>query len=258
METMRLYQMLYPNINSSRVWQIGHTKQTRKETRGDKFIIGHEASKDAPCRSVSLAMRPWKMPLIGGLCLVQRTLTTKGLNDLPLVGGLCLVQLTSTTRVSMICPSLEDFVLFNGLWLPRVSMICPSLEDFVSCNGLRPPGVSMICPSSEDFVLCNRRRPRRASMICPSLEDFVLYQWWTFTTMGHKIQTGASRGEQQCRQGIEQMYYLDEGGRFCIVCLVDARMITALGWWQRLNPKSLWAHSNDDTQRGLGSRDWIW
>ncbi len=28
METMRLYQMLYPNIISSRVWQIGCTKQT--------------------------------------------------------------------------------------------------------------------------------------------------------------------------------------------------------------------------------------
>ncbi len=75
-------------------------KQTMIETKGDKFVIGHEASKDAPCRSVSLAVRPQKMPLIGGLCLVQRTLTTKGLNDLPLVGGLCLVQWISTTRVS--------------------------------------------------------------------------------------------------------------------------------------------------------------
>ena len=27
METMRLYQMLYPNINSSRVWQIGCAKK---------------------------------------------------------------------------------------------------------------------------------------------------------------------------------------------------------------------------------------
>ncbi len=48
------------------------------------------------------------------------------------------------------------------------------------------------------------------------------------------------------------MYYLDEGGRFCVGRLVDARMITALGWGQRLNSKSLWAHSNDDTQQGLG------
>jgi hypothetical protein len=85
------------------------------ETRTDKFIIGHEALKDASYWSVSLAIRPQKMPLIGGLCLVQRTSTTKGLNDLPLVGGLCLEQRTSTTRVSMICPSLEDFVSFNGL-----------------------------------------------------------------------------------------------------------------------------------------------
>ncbi len=114
MEGMQLYQMLYPNINSSRVWQIGGTKQTTIETREDKFVIGHEASKDAPLWSVSFAMRPQKMPLIGGLCLVQRTLTTKGLNDLPFVGGLCLVQRTLTTRVSMICPLLEDFVSCNG------------------------------------------------------------------------------------------------------------------------------------------------
>ena len=29
-------------------------------------------------------------------------------------------------------------------------------------------------------------------------------------------------------------------------------MITALGWGWRLNPKSLWACSNDDTRQGLG------
>ncbi len=114
-ETMRLYQMLYPNITSSRVWQIGCTKQTMIETKAEKFVIGHEALKDAPRRSMSLAMKPRKMPLLGGFCLVQRTLTNKGLNDLPLGGGLCLVQRTLTTRVSMICPSSEDFVLFNGL-----------------------------------------------------------------------------------------------------------------------------------------------
>jgi hypothetical protein len=62
MEMMRLYQMLYPNINSSRVWQIGCTKQTMIETRADKFVIGHEASKDAPHWSVSLAVRPRKIP----------------------------------------------------------------------------------------------------------------------------------------------------------------------------------------------------
>ncbi len=58
MEAMRLYQMLYPNINHSRVWQIEHAKQTKMETRGDKFVIGHEASKDAPRWSVSLAVMP--------------------------------------------------------------------------------------------------------------------------------------------------------------------------------------------------------
>ena len=30
------------------------------------------------------------LPLVGGLCLAQRTLTTMGLNDLPIVRGLCL------------------------------------------------------------------------------------------------------------------------------------------------------------------------
>jgi hypothetical protein len=119
------------------------------ENRADKYVIGHEASKKAPPWSVSFAMRPQKMPLIIGLCLVQQTLTTKGLNDLPLFGELCLVQPTLTTRVSMICPSSEDFVSFNGLQPPRVSMICPLSEDFVSCNGLQPPGVSMICPLLE-------------------------------------------------------------------------------------------------------------
>jgi hypothetical protein len=41
------------------------------------------------------------------------------------------------------------------------------------------------------------------------------------------------------------MYYLDEGGRFFV------GMITALGWGQRLNPKSFWARSNNDTRQGL-------
>jgi hypothetical protein len=35
-------------------------------------------------------------------------------------------------------------------------------------------------------------------------------------------------------------------------CLIEARMITALGWGRRLNPKSLWACSNNYTQQGLG------
>jgi hypothetical protein len=57
-ETMWLYQMLYPNITSSRIWLIGCTKQTMIDTKADKFVIGYEASKDAPCWSLSLAMRP--------------------------------------------------------------------------------------------------------------------------------------------------------------------------------------------------------
>jgi hypothetical protein len=48
------------------------------------------------------------MPLIGGLCHVQWTLTTKALNDLPLVGGLCLVQRTLTMK------GLNDLPLIEG------------------------------------------------------------------------------------------------------------------------------------------------
>ncbi len=51
------------------------------------------------------------LPLIGGLFLVQRTLTVRGLNDLPLVGRLCLVQRTLTTK------GLNDPPLIGGLCL---------------------------------------------------------------------------------------------------------------------------------------------
>ncbi len=87
------YQIVVGNI------KLECAEWTTIETGGDKFVIGHEASQDVPCRSVSLAVRPQRMPLIKGLCLAQWTLTTKGLNDLPLIGGLCLVQQTSTMRV---------------------------------------------------------------------------------------------------------------------------------------------------------------
>ncbi len=51
------------------------------------------------------------LSLIGGLCLVQGTSTARGLNDLPLVGGLCLVQRTLTTK------GLNDLPLIRGLCL---------------------------------------------------------------------------------------------------------------------------------------------
>jgi hypothetical protein len=35
-------------LNGSREWQNGCTEQTMIATRGDKFIIGHEASKKFP------------------------------------------------------------------------------------------------------------------------------------------------------------------------------------------------------------------
>jgi hypothetical protein len=40
------------------------------------------------------------VPLVGGLCHMQRTSTTKGLNELPLIGGLCLVQWTLTAMAN--------------------------------------------------------------------------------------------------------------------------------------------------------------
>ncbi len=130
MEMIWLYQMLYPNINRNRVWQIGHAKQTMMETRGDKFVIGHEVSKEAPHWSLSFAKMPQKMPLIGGLCLVQWTSTTKGLNDLPLVGGLCLVQRTLTGR------GLNDLPLIGGLCLVQQTSTTKGLNDLPLVRGL--------------------------------------------------------------------------------------------------------------------------
>jgi hypothetical protein len=94
METMRLYQMLYPNVNSSRVWQIGCAKQTMIETKAEKFVIGHKALKDAPRWSVSLAVRPERCPSSEDFVLCNRL---------------------RPPRVSMICPLSEDFVLCNRL-----------------------------------------------------------------------------------------------------------------------------------------------
>jgi hypothetical protein len=69
-----------------------------------------------------------------------------GHNDPPLVGGLCLVQRTLTWNGLKICPSSEDFVSFNGLRPRRASRICPSSEDFVLFNRLRPQGISESAP----------------------------------------------------------------------------------------------------------------
>ncbi len=157
--------------------------------------------KNAPCWSMSLAMWPQRMPLIGGLCLVQQTSTTKGLNDLPLIGGLCLVQQTSTTK------GLNDLPLIGGLCLMQRTSTTKGLNDL--------PLIGELC-------LAQSTSTAKASMICLSLEDFVLYQQPTSTTMGHRIQTGASQRKQRCRQGIKRMYYLDEGGRFFVGRLVDA------------------------------------
>ncbi len=168
------------------------------------------------------------------------TLTTKGLNDLPLVGGLCLVQRTSATR------GPNDLSLVGGLCLMQWTLTTKGLNDLPLIGGL---------------CLMQQTSTAMVSMICPSLEDFVSYQWWTSTMIGHKLQTGTSWREQRCRRCIKKMHYLDEAGRICVGHLVDARMITALGWGWRLDPKGLWARSNNDTQRGLGivgPSVWTW
>jgi hypothetical protein len=85
---------------------------------------------NAPCWSVSLAVRPQRMPLIGGLCLVQRTLATKGLNGLTLVGGLCLMQRTSTAR------GLNDLPLVGGLCLMQRTLTTKGLNDLPLIGGL--------------------------------------------------------------------------------------------------------------------------
>jgi hypothetical protein len=95
--------------------------------------------------------------------------------NMPLVGGLCHIQRTSPVRTPW-CPSSEDFVTYNGLGMldnmmpllgglchvqrtwPVQATCCPSSEDFVTYNGLHPLG-NMICPSSEDFVTYNGLRP---------------------------------------------------------------------------------------------------
>jgi hypothetical protein len=114
---------------------------------GETFVIGLEGLRTKPLVEVY----HWpcglkKMPLIGGLYLVQLTLTIKGLSDVPLVGGLCHMQRTSTTKGLNLClvqrtsttKGPNDLPLVGGLCLVQrtstamASMICPSSEDFVS------------------------------------------------------------------------------------------------------------------------------
>jgi hypothetical protein len=173
-------------LNSSREWQIGCAEQTMIATRGDKFVIGHEASKNAPCRSVSLAMRPQRMPLIGGLCLVQRTLTTKGFNDLPLIGGLCLVQWTSTTKglndlplVGGLClvqrtstaRGLNDLPLIGGLCLVQRTLTTKGLNDLPLIGGLcLVPMTDFDHDRSQDT---NRSKPKDTAVQARHLEDVL-------------------------------------------------------------------------------------
>jgi hypothetical protein len=130
---------------------------------------------------------PNNLPLIRGLCLVQRTLTTKGLNDLPLIGGLCLLQRTLTAK------GLNDLPLVGGLCLVQRTSTTKSLNDL------------------------------------PLIEGLCLVPMTDFNHDGSQDTNRSKPNEQQCIQGIKRMYYLDEGGKFCIGHLVNARMITVLG-----------------------------
>ncbi len=63
----------------------------------------------------------------------------------------------------------------------------------------------------------------------PLVRGLCLVPMTDFDHDGSQDTNRSKPKEQWCRQGFERMYYLDEGGRFFVGCLVDARMITALG-----------------------------
>ncbi len=101
-------------------------------------------------------MRPQKMLLVGGLCLVQRTSTTKGLNDLPLVGGLCLMQWTLTAK------GLNDLPLVGGLCLVQRTSTPKGLNDLPLIGGLcLVPMMDFDHDGSQDT---NRSKPRRTAV----------------------------------------------------------------------------------------------
>jgi len=131
------------------------------------------------------------MPLVGGLCHVQRTshssmgVTTSTI--MPLVGGLCHVQRTSTLWANAprrrTLSRTTDFALVNGSdhlydhaphrrTLSRTTDFDPlgqrpSSEDFVTYNGLRPSG-----PPPLVGGLCHVQRtsPAGHNMISSKLE----------------------------------------------------------------------------------------
>jgi hypothetical protein len=96
------------------------------------------------------------LPLIVGLCLVQRTSTTKGLNDLPLVRGLCLMQRTLTAR------DLNDLPLIGGLCLVQRTSTMKGLNALSLIGGLcLVPMMDFDHDGSQDT---NRSKPRRTAV----------------------------------------------------------------------------------------------
>ncbi len=105
---------------------------------------------------------------------------------MPLVGGLCHVQRTSTSCANMICPSSEDFVTYNGLWPTGPTWFAPNWRTLSRTTDFNPLG------QHDSLViggLCHVQRTstRWVSMICPSSEDFVLYNglWPTGSQWSH-------------------------------------------------------------------------
>ncbi len=65
-----------------------------------------------------------------------------GQHDLPLIGGLCHVQRTSTRWANMICPSSEDFVTYNGLRLAGSQWSAPHRRTLSCTTDFDPLGLN--------------------------------------------------------------------------------------------------------------------
>ncbi len=108
------------------------------------------------------------------------------------------MQWTLTTK------GLNDLPLVGGLCLVQGTLTTRGLNDLPLVGGL---------------CLVQRTLTTKGLNDLPLIRGLCLVPMTDFDhTLGHKIQTEASQGEQRCRQGIKRMYYLDEGGSFCVGC----------------------------------------
>ena len=157
-------------------------------------------------------------------------------DKLPLIGGLCLVQRTSTISGLKICPSSEDFVSCNGLRPRRASRICPSSEDFVSCNGLRPVGPQNSAPRrrtlsrATDFDHAGPQDLPLVGGLCLVKTDFGRTNRARTTKQDEPTRTmpmartdGSSKREETNRAVITWRMAED----FCVGRLVDAMVVFA-------------------------------